>query len=148
MGQYFSWVITYNANLNKSSKYRKSKEELKRELKKWEEEKSKKKKTTVEDAVSHEVSFSSLYSLSLVWGSFLTKKQHKSEFARLVEVARPRKVESASADKGNGSLLSETSLLDGKQSTKTLGRLRAEEDAIVVDSEEEDMSQTLHILRP
>ncbi|KAG6874048.1 hypothetical protein C0995_006905 [Termitomyces sp. Mi166 len=115
------WVITYNANLNKSSKHRKSKEELKRELKKWEEEKPKKRKMIVEDTVAHE-------------------KQHKSEFARLVEAARPRKAEGALTDRGNGSLLSKNPPSAGKQPTKMPGRLGAEENAIVVDSEEEELS--------
>ncbi|KAG5354247.1 hypothetical protein C0989_003760 [Termitomyces sp. Mn162] len=114
------WIITYNANLNKSSKYRKSKEELKRELKKWEEEKSKKRKTTVEDTVAH-------------------GKQHQSEFARLVEAARPRKVGGTSTDKDNGPLLSNP-LSGGQQPTKTPGRPRVEENAIVLDSEEEELS--------
>ncbi|KAG6890381.1 hypothetical protein C0992_001772 [Termitomyces sp. T32_za158] len=140
------WVITFNANLNKSSKYRKSKEELKRELKKWEEERSKGKKTAVEDTISHEVSYLSLdlHPRSDIF--CLTKKQHKSEFARLVEAARPRKdqVESPSTDMGYGLLLSKKPLSDGKLPSKMSDMLRAEDNAIVVDSEEEDLSQILN----
>lgn len=48
--------MIYNANLDRSQSNRKSKQELKRELKKWEDDKPKKKKPTVEDSLAHEVS--------------------------------------------------------------------------------------------
>ena len=47
--------MLFNANLDRSSRTRKSKLELKKELKKWEEEKMKRKKNVVEDEVAHEV---------------------------------------------------------------------------------------------
>ncbi|KAG6919919.1 hypothetical protein DXG01_013268 [Tephrocybe rancida] len=65
------WILRHQ----RSARNRKSKDELKRELKKMEE--PKKKKTTVDDTVAHE-------------------KRHKGEFARLIAAARPR------PDKGGG----------------------------------------------
>ena len=47
--------MLFNANLDRSSHTRKSKSELRKELKKWEEEKTKRKKNLVEDEVGHEV---------------------------------------------------------------------------------------------
>ena len=47
--------MLFNANLDRSSRTRKSRLELKKELKKWEEEKTKRKKNVVEDEVAHEV---------------------------------------------------------------------------------------------
>jgi E3 ubiquitin-protein ligase RAD18 len=47
--------MLFNANLDRSSRTRKSKSELRKELKKWEEEKTKRKKNLVEDEVAHEV---------------------------------------------------------------------------------------------
>ena len=46
--------MLFNANLDRSLRTRKSKLELKKELKKWEEEKMKRKKNVVEDEVAHE----------------------------------------------------------------------------------------------
>jgi len=121
--------MIYNANLDRSSQNRKSKQELKKELKKWEDEKAKKKKTTVEDTAAHE-------------------KRHKDEFAQLVDAARPR------GDKGTTtvintkrSLLAERSNNDitipsSSDKLQEISRTRQlrvgrEEDVIVVDSEEE-----------
>jgi E3 ubiquitin-protein ligase RAD18 len=47
--------MLYNANLDRSSPTRKSKHDLRNELKKWENEKVKKKKNVVEDGVAYEV---------------------------------------------------------------------------------------------
>ncbi|KAF8061598.1 hypothetical protein FPV67DRAFT_1422352 [Lyophyllum atratum] len=122
------WVMIYNANLDRS-KNRRSKPELRKELKKWEDEKSKKKKTTVDDTVAHE-------------------KRHKDEFAQLVDAARPRGDKGVSTvTKAERSLLTERSnsditihLSDDKLQEKSRPeqhRAAREEDVIVVDSEEE-----------
>ncbi|KAL0947506.1 hypothetical protein HGRIS_013606 [Hohenbuehelia grisea] len=66
------WVMLYNANLDKSIKHRRSIEQIRTDLRKWEDAR-KTKKVTIEDVEAYE-------------------KQHKSEFARLIEVARPKKV--------------------------------------------------------
>lgn len=52
--------MIYNANLDRSQLYRRTKVELKKELKKWEEERSKRRKTTVDDPLAHEVCFERL----------------------------------------------------------------------------------------
>jgi E3 ubiquitin-protein ligase RAD18 len=49
------WVMLFNSNLDRSSPTRKSKPELRKELKKWEDERVKKKKFFVEDELAHEV---------------------------------------------------------------------------------------------
>ncbi|KAJ7273090.1 hypothetical protein C8J57DRAFT_265929 [Mycena rebaudengoi] len=73
------WVMLHNANLDKSGPTRRSKAELLKDLKKWEEErKAKKKKTTVDD-------------------SYI--KEHNSEFKKLVaEARRPKVVATAPED--------------------------------------------------
>lgn len=47
--------MLFNANLDRSSSVRKSRPELRKELKTWEDERVKKKKTVVEDGATHEV---------------------------------------------------------------------------------------------
>jgi hypothetical protein len=64
-------VILYNSNLDKSVANRKTKADLKRDLKKWEEDMAKKKKQPVIDAVSYQVSgggrnVNSSYSLVII----------------------------------------------------------------------------------
>jgi hypothetical protein len=49
------WVMLFNANLDRSPSTRKSKTELREELNKWEDGKTKKKKTAVDDGISYEV---------------------------------------------------------------------------------------------
>ncbi|KAF8911188.1 hypothetical protein CPB84DRAFT_1672006, partial [Gymnopilus junonius] len=63
------WVMLFNANLDRSLPNRKTKVELRKELKKWEEERPKKKKHGITDVKGYQI-------------------EHKSEFTRLVEVAR------------------------------------------------------------
>ncbi|KAJ7118772.1 hypothetical protein C8R44DRAFT_789233 [Mycena epipterygia] len=77
------WTMLWNANLDKSSAKRRSKAELQKDLKKWEEEaKVKKKKTTVDN-------------------SHLSK--YKSEFKELVAAARPKGSIAASTDEPDSS---------------------------------------------
>jgi hypothetical protein len=47
--------MLFNANLDRSSFTRKSKTEVREELKKWEDGKSKKKKNVVKDGINYEV---------------------------------------------------------------------------------------------
>ncbi|TFK27335.1 hypothetical protein FA15DRAFT_586614 [Coprinopsis marcescibilis] len=63
------WVVFYNTNLDRSLPNRKSKSALRQELKKWEETHFKVKKPVVQDAKEH-------------------VKTHKSEFSKLVSIAR------------------------------------------------------------
>lgn len=63
------WVVLYNANLDRSLNNRKTTFELKKDLKRWEEEKPRKKKAVVNDVVGYQIT-------------------HKSEFSRLVSAAR------------------------------------------------------------
>ncbi|PPR05993.1 hypothetical protein CVT26_005715 [Gymnopilus dilepis] len=63
------WVMLFNANLDRSPSNRKTKAELRKELKKWEEERSRKKKAVITDVKGYQV-------------------EHKAEFAKLVEAAR------------------------------------------------------------
>jgi hypothetical protein len=145
--------MIYNANLDRSSKNRKSKQELIRELKKWEEDKSKKKRATVEDTAAHEVCPFVLISLSGPAMLTLTcpKKRHKDDFAQLIDAARPRGDKGAStAAKAKRSLLAERSNNDitvpSSSDTDKLQEVsqerrhtEREEDVIVVDSEEEQL---------
>ena len=48
------WVTIYNANLDRSKSHRKSQQELRVDLKKWEEDR-KGKKSTVNDLEAHQV---------------------------------------------------------------------------------------------
>jgi E3 ubiquitin-protein ligase RAD18 len=47
--------MIYNANLDRSKIHRKIKSELRKELKKWEDDRSRKKKVVVDDTAEHEV---------------------------------------------------------------------------------------------
>lgn len=49
--------MIYNANLDKSTSMRRSISALRKDLKRWEDDRSKQKKTVVEDVVAHEVRF-------------------------------------------------------------------------------------------
>lgn len=51
------WVMLFNANLDRASLHRKSKSELRKELRKWEDDKTKKKRNVVEDGATHEVAY-------------------------------------------------------------------------------------------
>ncbi|KAH6918987.1 hypothetical protein BKA70DRAFT_1394424 [Coprinopsis sp. MPI-PUGE-AT-0042] len=62
------WVMIYNSNLDRSKRNRKTKPELRQDLKKWEESAAKRKKVTI-NPVEHE-------------------KAHSSEFAKLIASAR------------------------------------------------------------
>jgi E3 ubiquitin-protein ligase RAD18 len=51
----FRWVMIFNANLDKSIPNRRTRADLKKDLKKWEEERGKKKKFAVKDSVNYQV---------------------------------------------------------------------------------------------
>ncbi|KIM49499.1 hypothetical protein M413DRAFT_438683 [Hebeloma cylindrosporum] len=65
------WVMLYNANLDKSLANRKTKAELRKDLKRWEEERTRKKKTAITDVKGYQI-------------------ENKSEFNRLINAARPK----------------------------------------------------------
>ncbi|KAF8655846.1 hypothetical protein AX16_002930 [Volvariella volvacea WC 439] len=66
------WVMLYNANLDRSISNRKSLQELRRELKQWEQQRTNRKKVQPPgDLKAYE-------------------KSHQAEFARLTEAARPK----------------------------------------------------------
>ncbi|KAF9009454.1 hypothetical protein BDQ17DRAFT_1062312 [Cyathus striatus] len=70
------WVMIYNANLDRSEANRKTKAELRKELKKWEDD-TRKKKSTVDDVAMYQ-------------------KKQKSEFDRLVELAKKNRAKPSS----------------------------------------------------
>ncbi|KAK7049404.1 E3 ubiquitin-protein ligase rad18 [Paramarasmius palmivorus] len=73
IARHSQWVTLFNANLDKSEKFRKSIEGLKKDLLQWEAQQQKSKaKRDIEDPAEYH-------------------KQQKSEFDRLVEAARPKK---------------------------------------------------------
>ena len=89
----YRWVVLYNANLDRSPNNRKTTVELKKDLKKWEEERPKRKKPVVSDVLGYQV----LINISLIL--FLSdileltdlscyQITHKTEFSRLVNAAR------------------------------------------------------------
>ena len=51
----YRWVVLYNANLDRSPNNRKTIVELKKDLKRWEEERPKKKKLIVNDVLGYQV---------------------------------------------------------------------------------------------
>jgi hypothetical protein len=51
----YRWVVLYNANLDRSPNNRKTIVELKKDLKRWEEERPKKKKPVVSDVLGYQV---------------------------------------------------------------------------------------------
>jgi E3 ubiquitin-protein ligase RAD18 len=57
----YRWVVLYNANLDRSPNNRKTTVELKKDLKKWEEERPKKKKLVVSDVLGYQVHKSHLF---------------------------------------------------------------------------------------
>lgn len=83
----YRWVVLYNANLDRSVN-RKTTVELKKDLKRWEEERPKKKKPVVSDVLGYQVN---KYIILLIF-CLLTKVHsqitHKTEFSRLVNAAR------------------------------------------------------------
>lgn len=84
-----SWVTIYNANLDRSTANRKTKTELRRDLKSWEDELTKKKKipdkAAVGDPINYQVRYSLFYNDHI---SMPRKITHKDEFAKLVQAAR------------------------------------------------------------
>lgn len=80
--------MLYNANLDKSLANRKTKLELRKDLKKWEDERTRKKKTTITDVKGYQVRvFTEVLSKNT---DPSTKIENKSEFDRLVNAARPK----------------------------------------------------------
>ena len=51
------WVMLHNSNLDRSLANRKSKAELRKDLKKWEDEMPKKKKTVIHDVLDYQVRY-------------------------------------------------------------------------------------------
>ncbi|CAA7265359.1 unnamed protein product [Cyclocybe aegerita] len=74
------WVMLYNANLDRSN--RKTKAELRRDLKKWEEDTAKKKKIVIHDVIGYQI-------------------EHKSEFTKLIDAARQSSKAKAPAASGS-----------------------------------------------
>ncbi|KAF9553812.1 hypothetical protein CPC08DRAFT_713433 [Agrocybe pediades] len=105
------WVTIFNANLDRSGPNRKTKGELRKELKKWEEDMTKKKKPPIQDLKEYQ-------------------RKHKGEFAKLVEAARPKKVtKSSSPDDSQSETISAPPQSSSQSPNASDGK--------VVDSEEE-----------
>ncbi|TEB18179.1 hypothetical protein FA13DRAFT_1822212 [Coprinellus micaceus] len=107
------WVMLYNANLDRSESNRKTQTTLRQELKKWEETMSKRKKTVVDDPKEH-------------------ARRHKSEFDRLIQMARPPKKDTTSSSPAPPPVTSDDA--DGS-STRERSTPGGSEDAIVIDDE-------------
>ncbi|KAG7086504.1 hypothetical protein E1B28_002457 [Marasmius oreades] len=75
------WVILYNANLDKSETLRKHVDALRRDLQQWEAQQKGKSKRDIGDPATYE-------------------RQNRSEFAKLVAAARPKKPESSISSNG------------------------------------------------
>lgn len=80
--------MLYNANLDKSLANRKTKLELRKDLKRWEDERTRKKKTTITDVKGYQVR--ALTAVLSKNTDSTTKIENKSEFNRLVNAARPK----------------------------------------------------------
>ena len=61
----YRWVVLYNANLDRSTNNRKTIAELKKDLKRWEEERPRKKKPVVSDVLGYQVLMQSHFFLLL-----------------------------------------------------------------------------------
>ncbi|KAJ3509958.1 hypothetical protein NMY22_g16122 [Coprinellus aureogranulatus] len=109
------WVMLYNANLDRSETNRKSQTALRQELKKWEETMSKRKKAVIDDPKEY-------------------TKKNKSEFDRLIELARPAKQPEASSSSAPQAATSEDALLEisSPRASSTPGE---SDNAIVIDDE-------------
>jgi hypothetical protein len=84
------WVMLYNSNLDRSSTNRKSRTELRGDLRKWEEEMSKRKKTVIHNVLDYQVIFCVLSSLlHLILAA--RQIQQKDEFVKLVRAAKVNK---------------------------------------------------------
>ena len=80
--------MLYNANLDKSLANRKTKLELRKDLKRWEDERTRKKKTMITDVKGYQVRVFTEVLFRNIDPS--TKIENKSEFDRLVNAARPK----------------------------------------------------------
>ncbi|KAJ3550754.1 hypothetical protein NMY22_g257 [Coprinellus aureogranulatus] len=109
------WVMLYNANLDRSETNRKSQTALRQELKKWEETMSKRKKAVIDDPKEY-------------------TKKNKSEFDRLIELARPAKQPEASSSPALQAATSEDALVEisSPRASSTPGE---SDNAIVIDDE-------------
>jgi len=131
-------VTIYNANLDRSSN-RKTTSELRKDLKKWEDGK-KVKKNTVNDVAAYQVPSSLISSGYLRYPTVIfvlsaCQKTHRTEFATLIEAARPKKT---GYTPDNTDYSASTKTNSGVQ--KPLAERHAQledEGVIVVDSEEE-----------
>lgn len=130
--------MLYNANLDRSEPNRKPLSALRQELKKWEEITTKRKKIVIDDPKEHAVSW--LFSLTVC--SSIDKnlmptfqRQNKSEFDRLIALARPRKKDGASSSPVPQPATSDDALTGVDSSTKSRSTPGAPDDAIVIDDE-------------
>ncbi|KDR81862.1 hypothetical protein GALMADRAFT_135257 [Galerina marginata CBS 339.88] len=112
------WVMLFNANLDKSASNRKSKAELRRDLKKWEEEMTKKKKIVITDVKAYQI-------------------EHKSEFTRLIAEARPTK-QTAAPGRIEALKSSSPSHIVDEAPPQSSSSITGVEENIVVDSENEE----------
>ena len=69
-------MVLYNANLDRSQNNRKVTSDLKRDLKKWEEERPKKKKAVVSDVVGYQVHMTVLQPLILLTSLIIDNSQN------------------------------------------------------------------------
>ncbi|KAF5330398.1 hypothetical protein D9619_005602 [Psilocybe cf. subviscida] len=109
------WVILYNSNLDKSVANRRTKADLKRDLKKWEEDMAKKRKQPTIDSVSYQ-------------------KTHKSEFTRLIDEAKKSRAQPPPNLKQSDS---SSSAAEPKPRSGSSPSGEIADDTIVVDSEDE-----------
>ena len=88
------WVLLYNANLDRNPPDRLTYDEMKRDLKKWEETRGGKKKVGVTDVEAYQVRVlpSRSGSEQKCWYTIgFLQKANKSEFDKLIAAARPKK---------------------------------------------------------
>lgn len=84
------WVMLYNSNLDRSSTNRKSRTELRGDLRKWEEEMSRRKKTAVHNVLEYQVIFGSCHFFCALY-QLPWQIQQKDEFVKLVRAAKVNK---------------------------------------------------------
>ena len=111
--------MLFNGNLDRSESNRKSLGALRQELKKWEETMTKRngKKAVVEDPKEH-------------------TRKHKSEFDRLIELARPKKIQKKALPETSSSPAPQPATSDDPAPTSATASSSGQfDDAIVVDDE-------------
>lgn len=103
-----SWVILYNANVDRAPAHRHTHEQLRAELRKLEEADQRARKETVDDPVAYQVRVQPArcgseraYYVLCALRVLLQQKVHKAAFAQLTAAARPKtKHESRSGTQG------------------------------------------------